>query len=551
MASASISGVRNDTSASDEDLSRTSHFSSSQKNTQSYGDSLLFTKHARDRPTDVMFPTVNHITHRSSGFPTGGSAPLAHNLTTDKSYLNLAQIPDNIQNIPLSNIKDQNLFNYFSRIAPCIVPLCEKINGEAHIIGTAVLIAPKIAIVAKHCISNRNGRLQLYVDQTFIDLDFVNFDPCLDIALVSLKGQSNFNGVFPKPYFESQPRGAAFMLHYASGKLLQISTGNFEDSNYSMIQHRIFITGGPAASGAGIFDANGRLIGINLSRGNEHGAQYRNIALLSQSDLLYKNSLLFTLPPFIVNNFVHNLNFTNHLNLYSVAQQNAMVNGLLPDGLEGNFTNEQLLAMTPDQINIYVRDKVLSIYDIQRRERLILHKNKGIKLLLQKFRTSAPANPFTEKFRRDHIYLGNGQLGSITNHSVNTALTRSFGSVGMHKRSSSIEMTEEDGRAEVLRIANLFLNEENIAKAIEHKRNEIPGCYLTSNSYKGRTEMVNVNSRGSAQLLNGSADSGRVSMGLKIEDGELRINHLSTISVERGPDINWKNSSMLEKKRFR
>jgi hypothetical protein len=108
----------------------------------------------------------------------------------------------------------------------------------------------------------------------------------LDIVQVTLERCPDSKIPRAKPMLTEQPIGRHAIFHHAGGKGCQVSTGDIVDfdTNYQQVgTQSIIVEAGSGASGAGVFNSEGNMIGIMTFRTNRYGKIARDMVLLSQS----------------------------------------------------------------------------------------------------------------------------------------------------------------------------------------------------------------------------------------------------------------------------
>ena len=113
----------------------------------------------------------------------------------------------------------------------------------------------------------------------------IDVDPDgLDLVRLTLEASPSLGVKRASISKTEQPVGPHAAFHYAGGLSLQISTGDIVESgeHFNISTQSILLDAGPGASGAGLFDHHGNLIGFLTFRTTQFGKIARDFVLLSQ-----------------------------------------------------------------------------------------------------------------------------------------------------------------------------------------------------------------------------------------------------------------------------
>jgi len=364
------------------------------------------------------------------GYPLPPPIPRPYNLASSQhTYISQLELPL-FSNEPVQHITARNILNYINIPSMYTALLCNVRQDGIKAIGSAVIISQDTALIARHCVNDIQGyiRLRLYFNndmRDFVDIASIEHDPYgLDLSKIMLKQRINSSVNFIDIAFEEQPSGRYFMIHYAGGNIKQFSTGDFIGSpTWSYAPYDIFIAGGPLASGAGIFNIKGQLIGINVYRSNEYGQQSRKVVLLSQSGLFSHIPFNLPAPGSIVRRYCSptssagnlSLNlqsgkynrpctFSPHFECYSGFGYPSVVSEF-NDGYE-TYTKAELLSLSETQKRGLSRPERERLEQFIREE--IDNKKRYIQQLLQ-VADSPNYYPFTEDFKKNIYIMGHHQ----------------------------------------------------------------------------------------------------------------------------------------------
>ncbi|MBP6103536.1 MAG: trypsin-like peptidase domain-containing protein [Gammaproteobacteria bacterium] len=396
------------------------------------------------------------------GFPFEAPQPRPYNLAPKYTYFNQLVLPEKLRNIPVNKIQDNPNFSFTQNPIQSTALL---VLG-AEMLGTAVLISPNKAVIARHCFkTDRDKPLRLLMGPgSFFKISEIEHDPDgLDVSIVTLEGMPGNQYGYTTIALEEQPKGRHFMIHYAGGGVKQISTGDFLDSNYWHEQHSLFINGGPIASGAGIYNITGKLIGINVYRTGQYLEESRQILLLAYSSLfsyspivpMYQHSVVrpyypksYQTPP-LTTSIVKTYNKTVLPNLPAILYQFESLRPFAYDRKDGYETyDDDYLLRLSDNVA-----RGLSIQNQKKRNDLIRNYNAHKHDFLDSIKKYTIENhmacsPFSGDFKQKHVQ--NGTL-SKRDYSHSVAVTRHYPEEFGLKNSSVITMSDAEGWQELMR----------------------------------------------------------------------------------------------------
>lgn len=390
------------------------HLSSRLKNAHHpYAARLSYAGTSFDRYTRPSYRTpIRHGSPRilsiEQGFPTPDPVPALSGVLSNYAYTNPNRIP--IQDEALRNryvravLEKHSTDHPFARIlsqcARSVGVLCVDRNKKLSALGTGTLIDGNKFLIAKHCLdgnSNFMVRLGFIEDQSgaIYHISKIQQDPSNDLAILTLNG--SIDSSYESARVDSnelQPYGPHFIIHHAGGHPMQVSSGEFTDDGSDCCRnyHHLIVDGGPIASGAGVWNGEGCLIGVCVSRNTSNGVLARDVILLSQSKLFTRHPQPTSFWPH--HDSEHRLNATRFIGqdpLYS-------------DALEGRYTSEQLMQVT----------QVDARRTNQEEHWLGLRKNAKdhfLRQLRSSWETSQPHKLFSDDFYKKHI-LDPGAPGS-------------------------------------------------------------------------------------------------------------------------------------------
>ncbi len=243
------------------------------------------------------FRDFNNFAEEDSFF---SSTPVASNLLNNDSYAPISQLElSEFSNVPINKIAHYKTAEFVKSIANYTFVLLARVDYSQNYIpvGTAVLISKNEAIVARHCIEDRPRntiKLGVFSEKQnsigFVDILSRHNDPDgLDISVVTLSYNLGEEYGFAQIELDEQPVGRFVMVHYANG-VKQASSGDFATSDQFLNDHNLFLNAGTGASGAGIFNHRGKLVGVNVYRTDEYHRISRKPVLLAHSKLFNQNA---------------------------------------------------------------------------------------------------------------------------------------------------------------------------------------------------------------------------------------------------------------------
>lgn len=242
--------------------------------------------------------------HPHSGFPVPSEAVAYGSTLSNTAHVSSWTVPD-FSNAVLSEVQSLETRIRTSQDAVGMLVSTEQ-GFPPVVIGTATLVSPNQALVAKHCVEGWNPK-KVYVfmedptgRQAYYPLVNGTSDSRMDAALLTFAGQPGRDFHHLQIESEAQPRGKYYLIHYAGGNQRLISTGevvDFGDSSLHQVQsssaqgmrhsHRLLIDAGPLASGGAVVNDQGKAIGINIERTStdKFGKAARNVLLFAETGL--------------------------------------------------------------------------------------------------------------------------------------------------------------------------------------------------------------------------------------------------------------------------
>ena len=237
----------------------------------------------------------NKISMYSIGYPIAPNYPMPMGLQSNASYVS-ASILKRAGNEPVARIPDRGDFgNYVHRVSQSTGRLDTFGNGQS-IVGTGVLVGDKFVYTSRHFVSERNrmgiqGPITFAISNNTVhqtqvfSVVAIDVDPDgLDLVRLTLEASPSLGVKRASISKTEQPVGPHAAFHYAGGLSLQISTGDIVESgkHFNISTQSILLDAGPGASGAGLFDHHGNLIGFLTFRTTQFGKIARDFVLLSQ-----------------------------------------------------------------------------------------------------------------------------------------------------------------------------------------------------------------------------------------------------------------------------
>eukprot|EP01047_Picozoa_sp_COSAG01_P013316 COSAG01_NODE_621_length_14780_cov_1056.278591_11_plen_478_part_00 len=233
---------------------------------------------------------------KPSGYPVAPSCPMPMGVLSQNYFVSMEILPS-VDNKAIPTIPKKRGFGEYVHEYSKSTGRFQTFGNGKTLVGTGVLVGDEI-YTSRHFFEARKkygiqGQVIFSISnpkkKMTENYEVVSFSKDLnglDIVRVNLKKRPDSDVCRAMPVMVSQPVGRHAVFHHAGGLACQVSTGSIVDFNTNYVRvgtQSIVVEAGPGASGAGVFNAEGELIGILTFRTTRYGKIARDMVLLSQS----------------------------------------------------------------------------------------------------------------------------------------------------------------------------------------------------------------------------------------------------------------------------
>ena len=226
------------------------------------------------------------------GYPDDPSGSIPSNAVSENYFVGEDVLPSGLANESVERFNGQTseFASLVNQTKTSVGLLC---SSNAQALGTATLVGKNHVVVAKHCLTGNApyevwfgylGNSDGQIGTPYKATGTVQIDPGCDLAMLTLTEDVDDELFTPAvSVLDPAPGGIYYVMHHAGALPMQVSTFEFLKNDGGALVHDALGSAGPCASGAGVFNHHGELIGISVLRKSDQDLPRREIVLLDQS----------------------------------------------------------------------------------------------------------------------------------------------------------------------------------------------------------------------------------------------------------------------------